>query len=256
MKKDEKTSETKGILAAHKKVGKKFIPPMLQLGGFSEISYTQTILPETIWMGLLNDALGYMEGVELAATVAKIAHKAYGSEKFVNFAVCSSYSILHAEAKQEVLKQLDGLGKLTVLRKLLMPLLALYEQCPISFIGLRDEWSGGKNILVDRMKATVERHFWKHETPAMVIQANVIYVRGICGGLYYVGEVKPPDLEAIVKAPESDSGKRSASMVRASVLMDFGSGAGYVDTGWPVRFWNQGLLVDACDFGGEATREQ
>lgn len=251
MNKDGKETKATGVLAAHKRVGKKYVPPMMQIGRFSEVSYVQTILPETIWMGLLNDSLGYMQGLELAVAMAKTAYRAYGSQKFVNFALSSSYSILDEGAKREVIEEADRLGKLGVLRRLLMPLLALYEGCPISFFGPSEEWEGDREALVERMKAAVERHFWKYETPAMVLQANVVYIRGICGGLHYVGEVKPPDLNAIIEAPESEEGKRSASSVRASVLMEFNSETGYVDIGWPASFWNQGLLIDTCELGNE-----
>ena len=59
-------AEKKIVLEGHKKVGSKFIPPMMQLPNWTEISYINQILPEIIWMGLINDEFGYRDGIDLS----------------------------------------------------------------------------------------------------------------------------------------------------------------------------------------------
>lgn len=45
------------VLLDHKKVGKRFVPPLLQLGPLGEIKWIDCILPELLWLGLLKRVL-------------------------------------------------------------------------------------------------------------------------------------------------------------------------------------------------------
>ena len=65
----------KTVLSGHKKVGSKFIPPFAQIGQFSEISYINVVLPEIIWMGLVQDTLGVRGCVDLCADFVQILIK-------------------------------------------------------------------------------------------------------------------------------------------------------------------------------------
>jgi hypothetical protein len=104
----------KGVLQDHKRVGKRFIPPFLQLPNLKDLSYVSLIFPHLAWMGLLNDRLGYKQGVNLSVELAKAAHSALGSEKHVNFALCGSYSVLSHEAKSQIIRECDQKGWLKV----------------------------------------------------------------------------------------------------------------------------------------------
>lgn len=56
------------VLADHKKVGKRFIPPMAQLG-LTDVRWVEAMLPEFVWIALLHDSLGFARGVEVAKQV-------------------------------------------------------------------------------------------------------------------------------------------------------------------------------------------
>jgi hypothetical protein len=43
------------ILPGHKQIGKRFIPPMKQIPNMRQMSYVNDMLPELIWLGLIND---------------------------------------------------------------------------------------------------------------------------------------------------------------------------------------------------------
>jgi hypothetical protein len=64
-------TQRKQLLADHRRVGKKFIPPM---AGVTEIHYTERILPEIIWIGYLVKHLGLKKGVETAGMLIESCH--------------------------------------------------------------------------------------------------------------------------------------------------------------------------------------
>jgi hypothetical protein len=52
------------ILKDHKRIGKRFVPPLMQLG-IEEVNYINELLPEIIWMGLVFDRIDYRAGINL-----------------------------------------------------------------------------------------------------------------------------------------------------------------------------------------------
>jgi hypothetical protein len=239
--------KNKKILGDHKKVGNKFIPPMAQFA-FTDISTVNEILPEAIWMGLLNDSYGYREGVHLASELAQLAHTIYNSDKHINFALTSSYEYLSDDKKKVLVNELAKKGLLSKLQKSLYPLIKFYEGFPMSFLG-----DGGttqdKDFQIQSLKNTVAKHFSRYETPGIIMLANVIYIRALTGGLHIAPGLHLPDFESLIKAPESDEAKKSASQVRSMVIMEAmpqeGESSGLK---WAESFWNQGLKIDKCEF--------
>jgi len=241
------SNKKKIILGDHKKVGSKFIPPMAQLG-ITDVSTINQIFPEIIWMGLLNDSYGYREGIHLSSELAKMAHVIHDSEKHVNFALSSSYEYLCDEKKRTLVEKLEKENYLTMLQKSLFPLIKFYEGFPMTFLG-----DGGntddKDSQIQRLKKTVERHFNRYETPGVIILANIVYIRAITGGLHIAQGLEPPNLESLVKDPESDEAKKAAAQVRSMVMMEAMSGDGKTpESAWSQSFWNQGLKIDKCEF--------
>ena len=61
------------VLSDHKKVGKKFIPPIIdKLGStFQETSWVKFSIPELVWIALLNYRCGYKDGADLSLSLAK-----------------------------------------------------------------------------------------------------------------------------------------------------------------------------------------
>jgi hypothetical protein len=70
MTKHSKPKRPSRILSDHRKVGKKFIPPMLDIGVFKDANWKEFILPELLWIALLNEKHGLRDGAELCLDVA------------------------------------------------------------------------------------------------------------------------------------------------------------------------------------------
>ncbi|HWR57358.1 MAG TPA: hypothetical protein VN328_00600 [Thermodesulfovibrionales bacterium] len=246
-KQSKKPDASKKILEGHKQVGKRFLPPFTQfVPKLTEVSYVHQLLHEIIWMGLINDEMGYKDGVQLAKRIAEIAKESHKAEKFVNFALARSYALLAPEEKTMTSSELDKAGILKQLQYFLSPLIDLYEGFPMSFLG-RADFIEERYVLISRLKKCVARHFNKYKTPAMAIQAAVIYIRGTAGGLYLAEGIRVPDLDAIISDPESENAKHAGGFVRAGVLSEVMLPVADQGSEWAISFWNQGLRIDNCD---------
>lgn len=250
--KDLKKSKKHVVLDGHKRVGKKFLAPFRQLPGrWNEVSWVNRILPELIWMGVLNDNFGMPRGIQLAVELARSANDIYTEQKSLNFAITSSYSLLNEEKKALLVEKLAAKGIFSSLTNAMIGFLNLYPESPLSF--LRISVDNNVERFVDSMKVTLERYFFRSEQPAMVLQANVVYVAGICGELVYTNNVKPPDLNALITNFDSEEGRRAAAQVRALVTGFVGMLLDEEKIDWPRYFWNRGLEIDKCMLNGHST---
>jgi len=88
-----KAGAQKTVLDDHKRIGKKFISPMAQLG-LQVVHWVDTIIPELIWLALINTELGVRRGAELTATTTKLAAKISRKKIKPWFAVVSAFESL------------------------------------------------------------------------------------------------------------------------------------------------------------------
>ena len=234
------------ILGDHKKVGSIFIPPMGQLG-MIEVSYVNQIFPEIIWMGLLNKREGYHAGIRIVEFMAKRLSEIKTTEKFLNFSLASSYAKLGAEQKTQIIDELDQKQFLSTLQKSLAPLTCLYEGFPMAFIGPPEEHSS-RDTLINILKKCISECINKYEQPGMVMQASIMYIRGITGGLYFTNNIKPPNLDKIITDFDSEEGKLTSASVRAFVMSEHMPIGEKKSNTWAKAFWNQGYKIDSCHF--------
>lgn len=242
-------NKKKSILEDHKKVGSRFVPPMCQLG-MTEVSYVNQILPEIIWMGLLNKREGYRVGIGIVEFIAKRLNEIKTTEKHINFSLASSYEKIGQAQKDQIMEELDKNKYLSKLQEALSPLVCLYDGFPMSFVGPPKDLISRESMLKN-LKRTVSECIDKYDQPGMVIQSSVMYIRGITGGLYFNKGMRPPDLEKIITDFDSDEGKMAAASVRAFVMTEYMPMGEEKSDKWSESFWNQGYKIDTCKFPWE-----
>jgi len=242
----KKKNIRKKILSDHKKVGSKFIPPLAQLE-MTELSYVNQIFPEILWIGLLNRREGYHAGIKVVEFLAKRICELRKNEKFLNFSLASSYFELDFNQKSKIIEELKKENNHSILQGSLAPLIYLYEGFPMSFIGPPSEHIS-RDTLIHVLKECVTECINKYEKPGMVLQATVLYIRGITGGVFFANGIKPPDLNKIISDFDSEEAQRAASSVRAFVLSESMPMGEKKHDIWARSFWNQGYKIDKCNF--------
>src|SRR6476660_4643412 len=65
-----KPAPSKQVLADHKRIGSRFIPPLLQYERFQEISWSEQFIPELFWLAVLNHSCGRRTTASIAVSMA------------------------------------------------------------------------------------------------------------------------------------------------------------------------------------------
>lgn len=219
---------------------------MAQLG-MSEVSYVNQIFPEILWMGLINQREGYRAGIKVVEFMAKRLNEIKTNEKHINFSLASSYGKLGEGQKIQIVADLKKENFYSIIQQSLAPLTCLYDDFPMAFIGPPNEHIG-KDTLINLLKACISECINKYEQPGMVLQASVMYIRGITGGLFFAKGMEVPDLDKIVNDFDSEEGQRAASSVRAFVMSEYIPLGEQRSDSWAKSFWNQGYKLDKCHF--------
>lgn len=228
----------KKILKGYKQIGKRFIPPMLTLGEFNEVSWITEILPEIIWFGILNHKFGNRKGIDLESKISKDAAGMFDKKEPTNFAFLSSFKFLSVTQKDLLVQSLAQKNILESLRYGLNIFYDLFPDFPLNFLFTEPPRKVTEYDISD-FKEFLTQYFDRRNKPAMLIQANVEYILAICGRVFYSDQVGAPDLEAIVKQFGSDEEKKASSHVRANVNFNYGSQKELLTNQWPQYFWNR-----------------
>lgn len=234
------------ILKDHKVVGKKLIPAMIHMmdGKLQETDFTDDILPEILWMGLICDEVGYKEGIGLIKDIADIANEVNDSENYLNFAVASSFIKLSDEQLKTLSLKLVDKGIYEILKYLLSPLNVFYNDSPFSFLGKEVELDDEElSNLLNRLKQCVEKHFDRFQIDSVRALANVLYIRHIHRKISYNQNVEVPNIEILFSDPDSEEGKKTIAQVRAGTKVEFMID---YDNTWAKSFWNQSYKLDKC----------
>ena len=238
------------VLSDHKRIRKKFIPPFLQSGDFEEVSWIDYVLPELLWLGIINESNDLKVGADLALSLASEADKVNKTPKKIWFAPASSYSIFTINQKKKIIKGLRLSGKIDRLKRAFLPLGKFYPECPLNFI-FEDQLPNVKNTqeMLEKFKRVLSKFFDKRGTPATFIQANAIYVAFCTDMLVVDRKTVLANFPAIDKFPFTEESQRIASAIRASINVFFGAYQHVGKFSWPKYFWNRGLELQPCDYG-------
>jgi hypothetical protein len=243
-----KGNKKRKVLLDHKQIGKRFIPPMLQLPApLSEIKWANFILPELIWLGLLNECFGFLKGAELGLILALTAMQATNDNTY--FGSISTYGRLNDRQKKEIINDLESMNHLKLFKEAFRPLGIFYPQCPLNFIfddNIKSQYD--KKEELSKFKLLTLKLFDRREKAAMQMQGSAIYIAlgsdlvKIC-----VRESELPNIpEVLIDYPESESSRRAGSEARATINILLGEISGNDSSDWPKYFWNNGLKIESC----------
>ena len=242
----------KNFLHGHKKVGKRFVPPMKQLDAYSPVSYVNDMLPELIWIGLLNDRLGYIKAARVIERVFTIVEDIKDTQQQGNFALISAYNILYEEQKNSLRNHLAEDEILGVIQNHIAPLILLFEDCPLSFLGPPSDLLTNEE-LVTSIKECVGRTIDKFDTPGIVLNGAVLLSQLVTRKIKFPSDMELPNLNAVIDSPDSEEAKIAASFIRANALALFGMLK--VDSSWARYFWNRGFELSSCEFSNDETSD-
>jgi hypothetical protein len=166
------------ILLDHKREGKKFIPPFMhKLGPVREISWVRSMLPEFLWIALIQNYYGLHDGVEIITTMTRITRECSPSEKFRIFATISSFGEMKPEEYLCLQVKLAASGELLKIQKALLPLIVFYPNCPMRFLfSTKPSFGNSTDQHLERFKTLVQGLYDKYSRDTMMVQATAIWL--------------------------------------------------------------------------------
>jgi hypothetical protein len=235
----------KQILAGHQRIGKRFVPPMMQIPMRVDTSYVNDMLPELIWIGLINERVGYVRG---ARTIEKVflvvdALKEDGQEG--NYALMSSFNKLTENQKVAITDALRKEGVLEVIQNSIAPLILLYDDCPLKFVGPPAS-AYSQEELMSIIKRCVGRVIDRYDTPGIVLYGAMLIARLATKTIKLPADMDLPDFNAVIDSPGSEEANRAAGFIRSSGLAEFGMLK--VGNAWAMHFWNRNFELSSCEF--------
>ena len=238
------------VLADHTKVGKKFIPPFVAiLGPLGEVRWVNDLVPELVWLALLSNKHGLKAGADLARQLALATIDARGAKPKKWFAVASAYAELDASEQKAVLAKLEEDGALEQIREALSPLLALYPQCPLSF--LFTDIPQSEDSSLEEFKQVLASIFDRWDTPGTFVQAMAVYIAFVTDMLKVAEGLALANFPAIEEFPKTEESQRVASSARSVVSTFYGNSKDDQSAAWISYFWKRGLELDECEFETE-----
>lgn len=248
-KTDNNSTRKSLVLSDHQKVGKRFIPPLLQSGPFHEVKWVDCILPELVWLGLINERYDLAKGADMALSLARAAVKTKNLPSKIWFAPTSAYAAFTEEQKSEVIKILKLSNDLEPLKEALDPLAAFYPECPLNFLfeGKFPSRENSKGNL-ELFKVFLSTLFNRWEKPATLMQANAVYIAFVTNLLKVKKGLALANFPAVAAFPNTEESRQVAASVRATVNQFFGVHFCEKSSPWPAYFWNRGLNLESCDF--------
>lgn len=242
------SQEENGILSDHKREGKRFIPPLAQLGT-TPISWVQTLLPELIWIGLLNHKFGLSIGAELSLGLSRAVAEIVPHAPDARWPIAiSTFVQPETSHRERLLEELSKLGHLESLKTALLPLILFYPECPLKYLYSEPPAAKSQAELMTDFKTALAALFNRWEKPATLVQANAMYICFVSGKFKFFKGSLLEKFPEVAKFPDTEDSKMVASLVRASLNVQFGTPL-YKPNDWPKYFWNRGLQLEPCDFG-------
>ncbi|MYC60876.1 MAG: hypothetical protein F4X09_11895 [Gammaproteobacteria bacterium] len=245
MSKRGKKPRTKQILAGHKRVGKRFIPPMKQLPKTVDTSYVNDMLPELIWIGLINERVGYVRGARIIEKVFLAVDAQKEKKQGGNYALMSSFNKLAADQKTAITQALREEGVLDIIQNSIAPLVLLYDDCPLIFLGPPTN-TYSQEDLISIIKLCVGKTIDRHDTPGIVLFGAMLLARLVTKTIEFSADMDLPDFNSVIDSPGSEKARRAASFMRASGLAEFGMIK--IGNTWAKHFWDKNFELSSCEF--------
>lgn len=245
-------SKKEPILQDHKRQGKKLLPPFnyMLTPGLTDLSWVDIIMPELIWISLLNDSYGYAEGARLVAQVGKKSSQITNDNKKNWCYSISSFLRLTPDEKAHLYDLLGGKnGDAGMIGSAIKILHERYPKSPFLFLTEGAVFLDSPENEFSRFKDVLNSIYDKTTKEGIFTQANVVYSAFVADRLKVRKGLALAEFPEVEHYPNTEKSKIIAASIRSSVPMFFGmEDSEFKDRWWPTYFWNRGMELEPCEF--------
>jgi hypothetical protein len=246
----------KPVLTDHARKGKTLVAPLVAaLPNLRLSSWHRDQIPEVVWIGLLLELYGLKRGTELALCLAKAASSKANVARKPFFGLASAYLTFSDVERTSIVTSIGNGDDLVMLRVALEPLMRIYEECPLRFLGPPEV----ADVRLDgeaRLRRTLSEMHDKTSVLGMRVLAASVYVALVTDKLKVMKGQGFEDFEKIADYPSSSVPDQLPGMIRATFGGLFGSEVElHPGPRWAVQFWRRGFAYSRCELAKEASRE-
>ena len=246
-KKNQPPERGKRVLGAYRKVGTKFVPPMLQAFKFDHISWSSHTMPELIWWDVIADRVSHRFAAKVGEEIGTYFKGKDDRDHW--WAFISDFDHLTDAGATGLREHLSRQNLLPQLTESLSDFLNLYPNCPIS--KLLDQRPSG---IVDvgyllRFEDRVRELEDKRSRNGVLTQAQAIYLGFVLGRLKVKRGLALADFTEVEHYPNTEQSLRVGASICAAVNMLAGRMLPtYKDDAWVQYFWKRNLDLRPLDF--------
>lgn len=233
------------VLKEHVAQGMKYVPVILTLGQFNAVPYVRIIIPELIWLAVLNLRLGNVIGAQVAQVIASTLKTVNHNPMWFGSISCLGH--VPESTKQAITKALRDEDLTDSVESALSPFLDLYPEFPGRFL-IQTQNSEKRAGFIQEIKTLLDQLYDTESGATVFMCANAIYA-GFCQGFQVNEGVSLAQFPEIENYPTTELSMRIASACRSTALLTVGK---YVmDAGltqWSSYFWNHNLQLESIDW--------
>ena len=231
------------VLQDHRQRGKRFIPPFLDYGNLDEVGWLEDLLPELVWIGLMNATFGVKRGEELCVELARAALACAEDTKHA-YAFVSEYGILGPTEQECVVDRLADSGVLDHLNRGLAVLATYYPECPLAFLWSNIQRDVQEEAILSTFKKLIVDLADRRDRPATFVQATAVSIYILNGKLKVFRDSGLADFTSIESYPETETSIKAASLIRA--FINGLPGSPVLSADWRNYLWNRGRELEPC----------
>lgn len=241
MRKSKRTQ----VLDDHRRIKSKLMTPFNDaFGPMHEVSWINMMIPELLWIALVQEAWGPRRGVEIITAFTRDLRASDQARDRTIWAAAGKFASLPGGVLSSIV---EGRAYRDDLCGPLAPLHAHYPEHPMRELAqaaVGERWSQD----LAAIKTMVGMLFHRSSTCATMVQATTIWLAFDAGRLKVAAGLALADFPRIEDYPETEQSQRIAASIRAALNQMFGDADMMASgTDWPTAFWNRGLELEKCE---------
>jgi hypothetical protein len=233
------------VLGDHKRVKSKLVTPFNDtFGRMREVSWLKEMIPELLWIALVQQSWGPRRGVEIITAFTRDVRASDPARDRTIWAAAGKFAALPDGVLADIV---DGRPYRDDLCAPLAPLHAHYPDHPMrELFSSVNEPPWPQDLAA--LKGVVGEMFDRASTSATMVQATTTWLAFDAGRLKVSAGLALADFPRIEDYPKTDQSQPIAASIRAMLNQMFGEldlmASG---TDWPIAFWNRGLELEPCE---------
>lgn len=233
------------VLGDHRRVKSKLVTPFNDaFGPMREVSWINVMIPELLWIALVQQAWGPRRGVEIITAFTRDVRASDPTRDRTIWAAAGKFAALPGGVLSGIVEgrpYRDDLCAPLALLQAHYPNHPMRELVPSTTGGPWRQDLGSLKVLVGEL-------FDRLSTNAIMVQATATWLAFDADRLKVSAGLALADFPRIEDYPHTEQSQRIAASIRATLNQMFGETDLMASgTDWPIAFWNRGLELEPCE---------